>query len=162
MKQILLFFAFFYFHHINSQTLQTIKIKKSEETFYFFQKGNPTDTISKGKGDVFYLTVKENLKNRLIILIENGQLLKTENDSVFKLNYIKGISYECLFEKIMIKDLDAKINQRKSSDSSQYSKYEFKCLINGVSTTVQQNVVFRFKLKNELNFILENKFYYRN
>jgi hypothetical protein len=156
-QNLFLFLIFFYFHTVFCQSTQVIRVKKTDNNLYFFQKGNSSDTISKNKGDLFYLLPKDKLKKILIIHIENGQLLKTHNDSIFKLNYVKGIGYEGVFERIF--DLNEK--PAKGPESKQALKFEFKCLINGVSSEKQNKVVFRFKVKGEANPFLENTFYFQ-
>jgi len=156
MKPFLLLIASFCSYNLSCQNPQTIKVKKENENFYFFQKGISSDTISKNKGDLFYFVVNDKLKNNLIILIENGQFVKTGNDSIFKFNYIRGIAYECLFEKIPEKSLGQPLDKDHVN-----IKYEFKCLVNGVSAEERNRISFRFKLKNEAVPFLENRFYYR-
>ncbi len=135
------------------------KVKKANESFYFFQKGNAKDTISKNSGDLFYLIIKDKLKKILYIHIDNGQLLKTDNDSVFRVNYIKGIKYECFFEKILAEGPDE--FPGKKNDQEKNITYNFKCMINGVSNEEKNKIVFRFKVKDEALPFLENKFFYK-
>ncbi len=154
----LLFFAILFLSDFYSQAPQIIHVKKTDDSFYFFQKGRSTDSISKTTGNTFYLIVRGKLRNRLVIDIENGQLLKTTNDSVFKFNYIKGIAYECFFEKIIEGNPLEKRNKAKNTVTV---KYYFKCLINGVSNEEKNKVFFRFKTKGDSEYFLENKFYFR-
>ncbi len=64
----------------------------------FYQKGTRNDTIWRGKNDEFFLLVPDSLKERLIFSTENGQLVRTTNDSLIKLNYLPGLSYEYIYE----------------------------------------------------------------
>ncbi len=151
MKAVILLFSVLFVTTLYSQTPEVIKVKKTNTNLYFFQKGNSSDTITKTKGNLFYLIVKDTLKNRLNIFIENGQLVKTNNDSVFKLNYVKGMAYECVFVKSVTTELKNKV----------ITKYDFKCLINGVSAEESKKIIFRFRLKNEPNNLLVNTFYFK-
>ncbi len=155
---ILFLIAIFHLNTFYSQAPQIIRVKKTDDSFYFFQKGNSTDTLSQTKGNAFYLIVKGKLRDRLIIDVENGQLLKTANDSVFKFHYIKGITYECFFEKVIA---GVPLEKRIKNKNTVTVAYEFKCLINGVSNEEKNNILFRFKTKGDSEYFLENKFYFR-
>ncbi len=159
MKQLLFFFALLFSFCLTAQPTQVIKVKKNDDNLYFFQKGKSTDTISKNKGDLFYLLPKTRLKKILIIHIENAQLLRTDNDSLFRVNYVKGISYECVYEKSY--NLEKGENEYNAKDLEKKAVYSFKCQINGVATENKNKIVFRLKVKNEVNPFLENVFYYK-
>ena len=147
----------FCFSSALGQTPQIIHIKKTDDSFYFFQKGKSTDTITKTKGNLFYLIVKGKVRDRLIINIENAQLLKTFNDSIYKLNFVKGIAYECLFEK-NIND-DSNMKSKKNKNDVTFSS-EFKCLINGISSGNKNKIILRFKIKGDSGYFLENSFWF--
>ncbi|MCW3075511.1 MAG: hypothetical protein JWO32_120 [Bacteroidetes bacterium] len=132
-----------------AQKTNSIKVKKTNTSFYFFQKGNKTDTISKNKGNEFYLIVNDSLKKTLTVLIDNGQLIKTLNDSVYTFKYIRGFNYECSFKPKEIK-------------SGELVQYELKTLVNGVSSQPARTIFFIFKKGAEARPFLENKFYYKN
>jgi len=155
---IFFLFAIFQLSTFYSQIPQIIHVKKTDESFYFFQKGNSTDSISKTTGNTFYLIVRGKLRDRLVIDIENGQLLKTANDSIFKFHYVKGIAYECFFEKIIEGNPIEKRNKTKNKVTV---TYEFKCLINGVSSEEKNKVIFRFKTKGDSEYFLENRFWFK-
>jgi len=127
--------------------VKTIKLKK-DRPFLFYQQGNKTDTISKNKGDVFYLSVPDSIKENLHIHLENGQLVRTQNDSLYKLNYVPAIRYECYFVK--------------SKESDNKDVYLFKTLINGVSSESSNVIRITFKVNYKEQPLIENKFYYNN
>lgn len=126
-----------------SQSPAAVKIKKYNSALYFYQKGTHTDTISKTKGNIFYLVANDSLKSQIHIFIENGQLVKTKNDSVFKFVYVKGMSYECFFLKIFNEN-----------------KWKFETLVNGTTSERPDKVIFRVKKRNESVYLIENKFSY--
>ena len=83
-----------------AQTNNLLKFKKDTQQLYFFQKENQSDSIFKNKNDLFYLVIPANYKSNINILLDNGQLIETNNDSIFKLIYIGGFKYESFFNSI--------------------------------------------------------------
>ena len=134
----------------NAQAPQKIRVKKQNEQVYFYQKGNKTDTITKTSGNTFYLTVSDAMKSDISIFVENGQLLKTSNDSLYTFKYIKGMSYESVFKN------------SEEGIQNQKQKFEYKVLVNGVTTESPNTVIIRLKEKEEPGFIIENRFYFKN
>ncbi len=84
---ILLFISF------SSHAQYAVKIKKEDNRFLFFQKGIKTDTIIKKKSDVFYIKLPDSLKQDIQIYIKNGQFVKTDNDTLYRLIPISGMKY---------------------------------------------------------------------
>lgn len=70
-----------------------IKVKKEDNRFLFFQMGAQTDLLVKDKSDVFYIKLPDSLKYQLQITVENAQLKRTANDTLFKLVPIRGMKY---------------------------------------------------------------------
>lgn len=75
-----------------------IKVKRDPYPFMFYQKGTRSDTIWRGRNDEFFLMVPDSLKEKLVFSTENGQLVRTANDSLIKLNYLHGLTYEYVYE----------------------------------------------------------------
>ncbi|MCE3260816.1 MAG: hypothetical protein K0S12_2457 [Bacteroidetes bacterium] len=140
---------------LNAQTVKKIKVKKpAENTLFFFQKGEKSDTIVKNKNDLFYLLVSDTLKSHLIIQIENGRLQKTYNDSLYQLVHIKGISYEAVYEKtpVVLDEMESKPGFR----------YEFKSRINGVPSQPGNVIRVTFRSEKTTKLLPENVFYYKD
>ena len=76
---------------LNAQ--QTIKVKREDNRFLFYQTGTKNDTIIKNKSDLFRVHFPDSIQHRLVIHLRNGQLVKTKNDSLFRLLYIPGMKY---------------------------------------------------------------------
>jgi len=76
---------------------EKIKIKKQDSAFFFFQVGKQADTISEGKGDLFYLKLSEENRCHVRISIQNGQLKRMDSDTLFKLIRITNINYTHFF-----------------------------------------------------------------
>ena len=72
---------------------QTIKIKREDNRFAFFQIGVKNDTIIKNKSDLFYIKFPDNQKQNIQITLKNAKFSKTENDSIFRLIPINGMKY---------------------------------------------------------------------
>ncbi|MBA3663383.1 MAG: hypothetical protein H0W61_04140 [Bacteroidetes bacterium] len=130
-----------------SQVPATIKVKKEKHTILFFQKGIKTDTLT--RASLFYLVVDEASKNDLSVFVDNGQLVKTENDSLYMFRYIKGMNYECVF------------NSTGNTQKNSKSAFEFKALVNGVSAEPSNKIVIKLKMKNKDSSLIENTFYYK-
>jgi hypothetical protein len=138
-----------------SQTPDKIKIKKEDE-FFFFQAGKKTDTISPGKGDLFYLKLTGQKRCDYHIEVENGQLLKTGNDSLFRLVKIQNFKYLHYFvDSVMVsKDRFAKQVTEKC--------FKYKTFVNGAHNADPKNRIYiRIFNVTTGDTLLTNKFYYR-
>lgn len=135
-----------------TQTINLLKFKKEAHQLYFFQKKNQNDSIFKDQNDLFYLVIPANYKNNINILLDNGQLIETNNDSIFKLIYIGGFKYESFFNAV------DKVNQ----NNLQPKPFEYKTLINGLSILEKNRIKIQIINKKEDVIILENNFIYFN
>jgi len=72
---------------------QKIKVKREDNRFLFFQTGLPGDTLLKHKNDLFVVKFPDSLQHHLVIYIQNAQLTKAKNDSLFRLVYVPGMKY---------------------------------------------------------------------
>lgn len=142
---LLLFLSVCFFP--SAQTVNTIKVKKSSNVFYFYQKGIKKDTISKTEGNLFYLIASDSLKKHLSISVENGQLLKTANDSLYLFKYVKGMKYECVFKPV--------------NKQANILSFEFKTLVNGVSQLSSNTIIISVTTESGKKPVLEDKFYFR-
>jgi len=86
-------FLIFLFTSFNSQAQDVIKVKKEDNRFLFFQKGIQTDTLIKNKSDLFYIKLPDSLKQDIQIFLKNGQFVKTDNDTLYRLIQITGMKY---------------------------------------------------------------------
>ena len=71
----------------------SLKVKKEDNRFLFFQRGIKTDTIIKNKSDLFYIKLPDSLKNNIQIFLKNGQFIKTDTDTLYRLIHISGMKY---------------------------------------------------------------------
>lgn len=90
MKFICYIFIFISF---SSSAQYSIKIKREDNRFLFFQLGQKSDTIIKNKTDLFLIKLPDNLKQNIQLYVNNGQFVKTDNDSVYRLIPILGMKY---------------------------------------------------------------------
>lgn len=135
-----------------AQPTKTIKVKKGNDNVFFYPKNTNSDTIIKNKTDLFYLVIKDKIKTKTTISVENGYLSKTANDSIFKLNYINGINYDCVFFP----------TEEMSPTGQTLKTYLFKTLVNGVSSQPKNEILVVFKYENEVKPFIENRFYFKN
>jgi len=140
-KSSIIFFILFIPWFSFSQEIQIFHFKK-EHAFVFFQKGTKSDTIIKNKNDVFYFIVPDSLKNRISVLVENGQLQTTSNDSLVKLNYLFGMKYETFFQK------------------NGNGEQKLRTLTNGATEHPRQNILLEVLDRKTGNMILKNTFFY--
>mgnify|MGYP000969549955 FL=1 len=98
------------------------------------------------------MVIPVNYKSNINILLDNGQLIETNNDSIFKLISIGGFKYESFFNAV------DKINQ----NSIHPKPFEYKILINGVSNLEKNRIKIQIINKKEDVIILENNFIYFN
>jgi hypothetical protein len=71
----------------------SIKVKKEDNRFLFFQLGQKSDTIVKTKSDLFLIKLPDSLKTNIQIFLSNGQFIKTSKDSIYQLKPIAGMKY---------------------------------------------------------------------
>lgn len=90
MKHLLPFFIFI---SIGLTAQQSIKVKREDNRFLFFQMGQQNDVITKNQNDLFYIKLPDSLKQDIQIHVENGHFTKTNNDTIFKLIPIRGMKY---------------------------------------------------------------------
>jgi hypothetical protein len=147
-----LYILFIFFGFTNSAFTQKedkIRFKKNSSLIYFFQKDVYRDTLQKGLSDVFYLIVPDSLKPYLSIQVDNAQLLKTENDSLVTVKYVKGFDYESIF---IPTEQNTRVKAKQKS-------VEFKTLVNGVSEVSPDRIEITFIDKRQKNVLLKNVFY---
>ncbi len=90
MKNSIYIFLFF---SCSLKAQQTIKVKREDNRFLFFQLGQKSDTIIKNKTDLFLIKLPDSLKTNIQIYLNNGQFIKTEKDSIYQLKAIPGMKY---------------------------------------------------------------------
>jgi hypothetical protein len=71
----------------------SIKVKREDNRFLFFQLGQKSDTIVKTKSDLFLIKLPDSLKTNIQIFLSNGQFIKTSKDSIYQLKPIAGMKY---------------------------------------------------------------------
>ena len=84
---ILLFISF------SASAQYSLKVKKEDNRFLFFQRGIKIDTIIKNKSYLFYIKLPDSLKNNIQIFLKNGQFIKTDTDTLYRLIHISGMKY---------------------------------------------------------------------
>lgn len=90
MKYIAILFLLFSFS-VRAQF--SLKIKKEDNRFVFFQVGTKNDTLIKNKTDQFVMILPDSLKNNIQVFLKNGQFIKTGKDSIYQLRAIPGMKY---------------------------------------------------------------------
>jgi hypothetical protein len=154
MKITSLVIFIFILFDVSAQTIPAkVKIKKQDSEFYFFQLGKSNDTISKNKNDLFYLQIPQAKRCTYKIEIQNGQLLKTKSDTVFKLVKLNNLNYIHYYSDSLI-PFGGGIQFRKCF------KYNYK--IDGANNLNNPNII-QIRFVNSFNdsTILVNKFYYK-
>ena len=71
----------------------SVKIKREDNRFLFFQLGTKSDTIIKNKSDLFLIKLPDSLKNDIRIFIKNGHFITTKKDSLYQLRPVPGMKY---------------------------------------------------------------------
>jgi len=90
MKNSIYIFVLFSF---SLQAQYSIKVKREDNRFLFFQLGQKSDTIIKNKSDLFLIKLPDSLKTNIQIFLNNAQFIKTDNDSIYLLKPIAGMRY---------------------------------------------------------------------
>jgi len=140
------------FAQCNAQNAPAIKLKKEHSSLVFFQSGNKKDTISKGSGDLFYLAVPDTMKDDIVIYVDNGRIETTRNDSLVRLSYLPGISYESVYVH------ENKLTRGTGQFMSRRT-YSLKTLING-ATSLEKNHI-RVRIADRMQGdLIRNSFIY--
>lgn len=71
----------------------SIKIKKADNRFLFFQLGITSDTIIKNKSDLFLIKLPDSLNNHIQFFLKNAQFIVTDKDSIYQLRPVPGMKY---------------------------------------------------------------------
>ncbi len=148
------FYFLFVAGMLSAQNPQKIKFQKNSGVIYFFIKGNGNDSVVSKTNDLFYFIVPDSLKKGTVLFVENGQLLKTANDSLVRLNYMPGLKYESQFV----------INETPQPGDPKKLKKDFNLisLINGASSYQKNKILIQVVNKKEDKVLIENVFYYKN
>jgi hypothetical protein len=70
-----------------------VKIKKEDNRFLFFKLGNKLDSLISKNNNLFYIKLPDNNKKNISIFVENGQFVKTSNDTIYQILFIPGMKY---------------------------------------------------------------------
>lgn len=138
---------------------EKITIKKEDFSLFFFQSGVKSDTITKNKGNVFYLKAGKNRKCDLLIEIENAKLTPHKGDSLYQLVRMPGMNYRHRFVCGSEQSTDKKNGKTQPPNTA---VNELKTEVNGAGTNANSSEV-RIKFTNLRgdSLLLQNHFYYR-
>ncbi len=127
---------------------QQVVVVKRDRAFAFFQKGEQRDTVSKNKGDVFYLHIPDSMKSFVVISVENGKFDVIAGDSLLRLTYLRGHKYESFFVK-------------EEDEQTRKVTNKFITAVNGASSLPGNEVLITFYDKRSPGkSIIENKFWF--
>jgi hypothetical protein len=133
--------------NVISQKTQSFRVRKPEGDLIFYQKGQMSDSLITNKTREFVLIVPEGMKKYLRIFLDNAQLVKTENDSVFNVNFIRGLAYECYYSSY---------HKKNEKDN-----WEFLTLVNGVVPIPSQKIKIDIVDVRNQAILLSNVFYFK-
>jgi hypothetical protein len=145
-----------------AQVTEKIKVRRSENDIYLFQKGEKSDTVSNGRHDLFFMIVPKHLRCETRIEIENGQLLKAGNDTTYRLKHLSNLNYLHQFNDSTVL-VEVAPNGFKQSAKKVIEKCSlYTVLINGSNTSADASVI-TIRVINITNdkVILSNRFYYK-
>jgi len=138
---------FFIQFKLSSQSTEIFRVKRNNTIIYFFQKNDSSNIIKEKISDVFYFVVPDSLKEQIVLQIENGTFYTTNNDSLFRFKFLRGLKYELKFQKLTGKDSEA---NKKNYISTR--------VINGASVNPSNVVLFRVFNKHSQETLIENQF----
>lgn len=137
-----------------AQIPSKIRVRSSDLNFYFFQKGTPSDTISPGKHDMFYLKIPADKRCTMRIDVENGELRQAGSDTLYRLVHVGTINYTHYYA-------DSVYYGAKQFDKHISKCHQYKVLINGINSHNPSAVTVRFYDSTKDSLLLTNHFYYR-
>ncbi len=138
-----------------------IKIKKEDYSIYFFNQGKKSDTIN-SNNNTFVLKLGVSRRCNTFIEIENGKLIETKNDSLFKLMYMPGMNYRHLYRDTVVTELPAKSTIAPAKTRIYQKCGLFTTQVNGSSGNPQsKTIVIKFKSFQNDTIYLSNKYYFK-
>lgn len=138
-----------------------IKIKKEDYSIYFFNSGKKTDTIQ-NTNNTFVLKLGVSRRCNTFIEIENGKLVETESDSLFKLMYMPGMNYRHLYRDTVVTELAAKSAMAPAKTRIYQKCGLFTTQVNGSSGNAQNRTIsIKFKSFQNDTIYLSNKYYFK-
>lgn len=141
-----------------AQKTASFKAKKKGDVVFFYQVSDKCDSIYSDECNKFYLFMNDSMKPHIQIRIENGQLVKTKNDSIVTLNYLPGLKYEVGFEQ---RDSAIFVGGKKKPTKMK-KVWVFAPGIDGATDYNKKRIRIVFYDKRREKAILENIFYPRN
>lgn len=145
---------YFFLTSLASQAQQrdVITVQRNSHFLYFYQQGQPCDTISFNKHDLFCMNVSEARKCGLIIETENGYLSAFTGDTLFRLRPVRHINYLQYFTD----------NSEWIVGSRVRNCNTYQVATNGTNTVPDpRHIVIRFYSGAKDSLLFTNHFYYK-
>lgn len=145
-----------------AQDYTKLKVKKQNQYFYFFQLSNPGDTVSDNENDLFFMKISREKRCSTRIEVQNGQLQRSQSDTIFKLVYLRNMNYRHFFTDSIPNEQKSK-HQKKSADKKNPGNcIQYKTEVNGANNGSDSQLII-VKFVNALNdsVYITNKFYYK-
>jgi len=134
------------------QQRDVITVQRNCDFFHFYQQGQPCDTISLNRHDLFYLNVAEARRCGLAIETENGFLSICKGDTLFRLKPVRHINYLQYYT-----DTTGWIAGSRVGRCSAYQ-----VATNGSNTSPDpRQIVIRFYSAGKDSLLFTNRFYYK-
>lgn len=139
---------------------EKISVKKQDTAFYFFQTDKKSDTLIKGKNDLFYMYIPSNKRCNTKIEIRNAQLIKTKKENIFQLKQIPGINYIHLFNDSLTEHASLNTKKKLSDKKTGQACLKYNTLVNGANNGAANSIVtIKFIDLKTNSVFLSNKFY---
>lgn len=127
---------------------ERIYVRSDRDLVYFYPNTPiPQDSCLK-TGLSFYLFALPASRPGFKMLIENARFTATENDSVFRFEYLPGMQYEILYQ--------AAADEKADSPERNYRNWRLTTLLNGSSALPKEEVRIRI-YKERGEFLLYDK-----
>jgi hypothetical protein len=151
LKKNNLFLFIILFSPISVFSQKQIKFKKNNGLFLFYKLGEKKDSLIEEKPalNTFIYALPDSLKERYILTTCNGLFKTNGNDSTILFQYISGLQYQLVFDKL------------KNNESPFNYYYKLKSQINGTCVSELKKIRIEiFDIKTE-KIILTNVYYLR-
>lgn len=106
-----------------------IHVRSDKDLIYFYPKIPVKDSTCLTNGTLFYVFTTEVAKQGFHLYLENARLLKSENDSLFQLEYLPGMQYEVVY---------LPVTEAEEPAPPKNKRRELKSLLNG-STALRKD-----------------------
>lgn len=148
VRRLLFLLSFINFCFTGIAQQERIYVRSERDLVYFYPSTPIPQDSCLGTGARFYLFALPASRPGFKMLIENARFIATENDSIFRFEYLPGMQYEILYQAVAA--------ERADDTERNYRNWRLTTLLNGSSALPKEEVRIRI-YKERGEFLLYDK-----